>query len=257
MLPLPLWKSRDSVGLRLLANSYMDCERWGQAHNFTSPFVLGCPLVRHCINKYTHFSGKYISASFVLKTVDFSVYQATWGNKCVGGLTAGMPVQVVGSRTRHSWGNWNIASLVWKWLLTSHTGIPTGTHLHAHMHLQLDRQTYPLTCKVTMSAHICMRFYVFMLWHYSWRCSVDALAEFDCACLGPRSKFRGFLIGERVKFSDDKLWPRDCMNCVDRCRYTNANVSGRMPCADVADAIVETARATLIRAMQLIEQTQK
>ncbi|CDJ36961.1 DNA polymerase zeta catalytic subunit, putative [Eimeria tenella] len=30
-----------------------------------------------------------------------------------------------------------------------------------------------------------------------------------------------------------------------------------MPCADVADAIVETARATLIRAMQLIEQTQK
>ncbi|CDJ54269.1 DNA polymerase zeta catalytic subunit, putative [Eimeria brunetti] len=39
--------------------------------------------------------------------------------------------------------------------------------------------------------------------------------------------------------------------------YTNANVSGRMPCADVADAIVETARATLIRAMQLIEQTQK
>ncbi|CDJ29730.1 DNA polymerase zeta catalytic subunit, putative [Eimeria mitis] len=39
--------------------------------------------------------------------------------------------------------------------------------------------------------------------------------------------------------------------------YTNANVSGRMPCADVADAIVETARATLIRAMQLIEQTPK
>ncbi|XP_026192450.1 uncharacterized protein LOC34618141 [Cyclospora cayetanensis] len=39
--------------------------------------------------------------------------------------------------------------------------------------------------------------------------------------------------------------------------YTNANVSGRMPCSDVADAIVETAKATLIRAMQLIEQTQK
>ncbi|KAL8270808.1 hypothetical protein Esti_005282 [Eimeria stiedai] len=39
--------------------------------------------------------------------------------------------------------------------------------------------------------------------------------------------------------------------------YTNANVSGRMPCAEVADSIVQTARATLLRAMQLVEETER
>eukprot|EP00921_Rhytidocystis_pertsovi_P016196 GHVQ01025574.1.p1 GENE.GHVQ01025574.1~~GHVQ01025574.1.p1 ORF type:complete len:1520 (-),score=168.75 GHVQ01025574.1:2620-7179(-) len=36
--------------------------------------------------------------------------------------------------------------------------------------------------------------------------------------------------------------------------YTGASFSGRMPCADVADAIVQTARSTLERAMQTVEQ---
>ncbi|KAJ3178228.1 DNA polymerase zeta [Gaertneriomyces sp. JEL0708] len=39
--------------------------------------------------------------------------------------------------------------------------------------------------------------------------------------------------------------------------YTGASFSGRMPCVDIADAIVQTGRATLERAIDLIESTDK
>lgn len=39
--------------------------------------------------------------------------------------------------------------------------------------------------------------------------------------------------------------------------YTSANFSGRMPCVDIADSIVATARATLQAAMALVRDTAK
>jgi DNA polymerase zeta len=39
--------------------------------------------------------------------------------------------------------------------------------------------------------------------------------------------------------------------------YTGANFSGRMPCVDVADAIVQTARMTLENSMKIINSSSK
>jgi DNA polymerase zeta len=39
--------------------------------------------------------------------------------------------------------------------------------------------------------------------------------------------------------------------------YTAAGFSGRMPCAEIADAIVQTARTTLERAIAVVEGRQE
>lgn len=41
------------------------------------------------------------------------------------------------------------------------------------------------------------------------------------------------------------------------CRYTAASGSGRMPCADIADTIVQTARSTLSRAIETVQSNPK
>ncbi|KAL8425812.1 hypothetical protein Efla_004311 [Eimeria flavescens] len=61
----------------------------------------------------------------------------------------------------------------------------------------------------------------------------------------------------RLRDTEELPPPPRFLKWHETCGYTNANVSGRMPCAEVADSIVQTARTTLLRAMQLIEETER